>query len=1144
MRIERLALEKYSLFTDRVLDFRTDATVHVVLGANEAGKTSALSAIGDWLFGFGHLAAYDFKHDATALRLGGVLRHSDGRLISARRRRGRKNTLLDDNDQPLSDDHLAATLGGVTREIFSREFGLTAQALRDGGLELLKAGGSLAETLAAGSAGLTALSRRRDELGFEADELFTPRKTASRAFYVASERFDAAERALRDQTITADALQASADAMQAARDHLASLNAAHAGAGIDLARLQRALRSRGKLARLDTIAQALTALSDLPDVPPSTLATWQRAGDDDARLADELQRLDLADAADRQAMTGLAVDTRLLAAGGAIDALNRRIGAVEKAQTDLPRRRAARQEAQNTLDAAARRLGLAGHGELLARQPSDPALERARELIEAHRRLTETLEQAEARRVRALRERDAVQAEDGNAAVVDPEPARQRLAALLEIPAQADRLRRETATLEAERAALAADVAALNPPAGPLDALPTLALPDATTIATHVRSAEAIESEIRKLHEALATAKAAITDADAELARLADDGIAVTRADLAAARAQREERFDDLQQQIDSTDRTTRLTAARAASQSVDRISDQLLADTTRAARREATLERRAQTERNHNRDAAALAGLQVRTGEMDAGWRSIWVVSGLSPQAPAEMARWREHVESLRARIGKLAVQRSGIAALTAQLADSHAALVTLLTHLGRTPDQDTAADILHREAQGRLDELQKIWTEARARSVARDRADRDLAEADAAIADAHKKRDALKADWPAALRNIGMSETASPAEAAAALAVWQTVAVPRTNFDSFGHQIDTMEADLAGFARDVHAITAQFTPDHADADPQAALTHLTARMNDLRRADIEAMRLKEALARRATARGTLSAQRAPLAAVLSDAGTALNATDLAAPFARLTERHALDAERASLLRDIADIADGRDEAALRAEQGGIDGDALPGEIALAEARQKQLFAEFNEASGQLRDLTRAYDDLSRGRDAAAAATERAEAAGDLVSTAERWLLRAAAARLATRAIEKHRAMVQDPLLARAGALFALATNGGFSGLAVGYDDKDIPQLKAVRADDAVDVAGLSEGTRDQLFLALRLALLERRSSEPMPFIGDDLLASFDDARSAATLRLLADAGRHRQIILFTHHNHVAELAAAQGAGVEVIRL
>jgi len=121
----------------------------------------------------------------------------------------------------------------------------------------------------------------------------------------------------------------------------------------------------------------------------------------------------------------------------------------------------------------------------------------------------------------------------------------------------------------------------------------------------------------------------------------------------------------------------------------------------------------------------------------------------------------------------------------------------------------------------------------------------------------------------------------------------------------------------------------------------------------------------------------------------------------------------------------------------------------------------------------------------------------------------------------------------VQDPMIARASTLFAMATANAFAGLGIDYGDEDEPVLVAWRPDgERVQVAGLSEGTRDQLFLALRFALQERRTSEPMPFIGDDLLTSFDEGRTLAVLRLLAAAGQRQQIILFTHHRHVVDLA------------
>ena len=211
-----------------------------------------------------------------------------------------------------------------------------------------------------------------------------------------------------------------------------------------------------------------------------------------------------------------------------------------------------------------------------------------------------------------------------------------------------------------------------------------------------------------------------------------------------------------------------------------------------------------------------------------------------------------------------------------------------------------------------------------------------------------------------------------------------------------------------------------------------------------------------------------------------------------------------------------------------------------LADEIAHAKIEARNASRSHGEAARAVRDAEAEHEALARGRDAAGAARERMEARGELLDIAERWALRQGAAKLAARAIERHRAAVQDPLIARAGALFRIATGESFSGLAMDYDDADRPVLVAARADgERVRVEHLSEGARDQLFLSLRLALLERRAGEPLPFIGDDILASFDDQRTKLTLQLLADFGRTRQAILFTHHNHVADIASSAGADV-----
>ena len=73
-----------------------------------------------------------------------------------------------------------------------------------------------------------------------------------------------------------------------------------------------------------------------------------------------------------------------------------------------------------------------------------------------------------------------------------------------------------------------------------------------------------------------------------------------------------------------------------------------------------------------------------------------------------------------------------------------------------------------------------------------------------------------------------------------------------------------------------------------------------------------------------------------------------------------------------------------------------------------------------------------------------------------------------------------------------------------------------------------------MSEGTVDQLYLALRVAAVEDavRSGARLPFLADDLFINFDDRRAAAGFKVLAELARTTQVLFFTHHDHLADVA------------
>ncbi|MBD3349070.1 MAG: AAA family ATPase [Candidatus Eisenbacteria bacterium] len=79
----------------------------------------------------------------------------------------------------------------------------------------------------------------------------------------------------------------------------------------------------------------------------------------------------------------------------------------------------------------------------------------------------------------------------------------------------------------------------------------------------------------------------------------------------------------------------------------------------------------------------------------------------------------------------------------------------------------------------------------------------------------------------------------------------------------------------------------------------------------------------------------------------------------------------------------------------------------------------------------------------------------------------------------------------------------------------------------------DKIGTEDLSTGTVDQLYLAIRYALLEFLSEhEGAPFILDDALVNSDPERRSAALELLHEISDERQVIMLSCENHGQEFA------------
>ncbi|MGE3779539.1 MAG: ATP-binding protein, partial [Pirellulaceae bacterium] len=187
-------------------------------------------------------------------------------------------------------------------------------------------------------------------------------------------------------------------------------------------------------------------------------------------------------------------------------------------------------------------------------------------------------------------------------------------------------------------------------------------------------------------------------------------------------------------------------------------------------------------------------------------------------------------------------------------------------------------------------------------------------------------------------------------------------------------------------------------------------------------------------------------------------------------------------------------------------------------------------------ETATRIGSLENQMQQVSAGDQAQDVEAEIQELAASLQGDLDEYVRLHTGAVVLRKAMERYRERNQGPILQGASRRFAELTCGSFTGLRAEYGDQDSPFLVGIRAGmgQTVPVTAMSTGTRDQLYLAVRLASLEHYLDQhpPIPFIVDDILVQFDDDRSAATLRVLAEVGRRTQVIFFTHHVHLVQLA------------
>lgn len=161
----------------------------------------------------------------------------------------------------------------------------------------------------------------------------------------------------------------------------------------------------------------------------------------------------------------------------------------------------------------------------------------------------------------------------------------------------------------------------------------------------------------------------------------------------------------------------------------------------------------------------------------------------------------------------------------------------------------------------------------------------------------------------------------------------------------------------------------------------------------------------------------------------------------------------------------------------------------------------------------------------LLNGIDSAVELNVREQIRGKMRSAAERYLILSAARKVLERSVERCERERQPELLKKASLIFCGFTENAYTLL---YKQLSTNTLHIANPEQGIDrsIPELSRGTREQLFLALRLALIEsfEKNFETLPVILDDILVNFDSKRRKVVKETIEKFSSSRQLILLEH--------------------
>ncbi len=1157
MKFAALHFRAYGLFSGTVLDLETSgAGLQIVYGVNEAGKSSALRGVHDFLFGIPARTTDNFVHDNATLRVGAVLVDDDGNRLALMRRKGNKAVLFEfdegtgeeRSDHPVAQERILRLVPGVDEELFRMLFGLSHEALREGGKALLKGEGDLGTTLFAAGAGLNDVKGILQALDDKARELFLSGGKTPKINTEIREHENSRKES-RDALVRPQVWKELEEKHLSARAEVDRLESQYQELQASRAKKQRLWDLRPQAMQRHYLVQLLVELKDVVK-----LSEDARANVATARERAENARQQIAEAKERvqdnqNILATVVVNKAYLDLAASIEAQHHAAAIARDEYQKLVTLTATLTEKQKEVARILADLAPGVKIEAAATLLPTPAtasrikalVRQLNQIIPARYAAEQTGEKAAAR----LKAADAALK-----AIVAPGDV-SGLEAAVEAVQREGELERLLNTIAAKVKSIEDDVrrrcAALEHDEAIIVSLP---LPQKATVEQFKKTLQGFEAQDVALETEARKLRSDIAQRESDIKQLEATGGVVTSETLGTARKVRDRIWEGVRHAYVELSRSAADVkkdlaldrdlpeAYERQVRSTDEQADLFHADTERATKYAGHKDRIKAMLIELERVAEEKATLVLAREADAAAWSQVLKSLRLSTRGPEALLEWLRDYEQAMKRIGDRDAAVAEYRVMETALATSRDTLNAAYAQASIVPPDipTLAAFLVH--ARGQLKAAQECSAKIDAHRKEKKDAERDIAAARIEVTELDARIEKITKDAAADLNALSLLATTTVEEIEARLDQLAQLDNALIDARETMASINVSEALWSRFVQGMRELTKQLAVE-APEQPEQCLT-LAAKLYDTldvnRKAEsrreslVTAMTIDQQKLRSETVRLEAAEQTVSDFVTLAKCKDAneLDAAIDASDRLREAERdlHTLDA---GLRQFSKEEREGLLQAAV-AE----DTDTLQAELNRMSAAIEDLEPQIKDAQAA---TTGAKGELDKIDGAAIAVTARETMehhAAAIQRDASEYVRTRIAHALLGLAIRTYQDRSQGPLVKRASTWFSFITGNRYTRLVVDYDDDD-RVLLAERTDGRrLGMTELSEGTADQLYLALRLAAIEGRleSSFSVPLILDDVLLAFDDNRAVAALKALAKLSKDNQVILFTHHAHIIELA------------